>query len=151
MLRFFASLVAIAVGLVGCASLEPPHVTLAGVDTMEGQGQGSLEQRMQLSLRFQNPNDKPIVYNGIYVQVDLFNKSLASGGSNVSGTVPAFGESVIQVPVTISLLDVVSGALGLVSSKSLDKVNYEIRGKLNDTTAGPLRFKTTGEWKVPIS
>jgi len=148
MLRFLVPLIAIALGLVGCASLDPPHVTLANVETLESQG---LEERMQLTLRVQNPNEKPIVYNGIYVQLDVFDRSLASGESNASGTVPPFGETEIKVPVTISLMDVVSGAMGLLSRKSLDKVSYEMRGKLNDTTSGALRFTSRGEWALPTS
>ena len=30
----------------------------------------------------------------------------------------------------------------------MDKITYEMRGKLNTTTSGALRFKSQGEWNV---
>src|SRR5262249_211858 len=98
-------LVAVVAGnLAGGALLQradPPKVTLVGVEPSASEG---LEARMQLKLRVQNPNDTPIEYNGIYVELDVMDQSFASGVSNQSGTVPAFGEAVIAVPVTISVL-----------------------------------------------
>jgi LEA14-like dessication related protein len=100
---------------------------------------------MQLKLRVQNPNDSPIAYNGVYVELTVQNKSLASGVSNQSGTVPAFGETVVSVPVEVSYLGIAGQAMGLFSGKSFDKVTYEMSGKLSSTTAGAVRFKSKGE------
>jgi hypothetical protein len=60
--------------------------------------------------------------------------------SNQSGTVPAFGEAVILVPVEISYMGMAGQAMGLLSGKSLDKVTYEMHGKL-----GTVGFKSKGE------
>ena len=65
--------------------------------------------------------------------------------SNQSGTVPAFGETVVSVPVEISYLGMAGQAMGLLSGKSFDKVSYEMRGKLSSPTSGALRFKSEGE------
>jgi LEA14-like dessication related protein len=148
MVRSLILLTTAALHLIGCASLQrtdPPQVTVVGIEPSAGEG---LEARMQLKLRVQNPNDAPIEYNGIYVELDVQNKSLASGVSNQSGTVPAFGEVVIDVPVTVSVLGIAGHALGLLSSKSLDKITYEMRGKLSRTTSGALRFKSQGELNI---
>jgi LEA14-like dessication related protein len=139
---------AAALTLVGCAWLQrtdPPQVTVVGVEPSTGEG---LEARMQLKLRVQNPNDAPIEYNGIYLELDVQNKSLASGVSNQSGTVPAFGEAVISVPVAVSYFGIAGQAMGLLSGKSFDKITYEMRGKLSSTTSGTLRFKSQGELNV---
>ncbi|MBV8348072.1 MAG: LEA type 2 family protein, partial [Mycolicibacterium sp.] len=103
---------------------------------------------MQLKLRVQNPNEAPIEYNGVYVELDVQNKSLASGVSNQSGTVPAFGETVVSVPVAISYLGMAGEAMGLLSGKSFDKVSYEMRGKFSNPTSGALRFKSEGELNI---
>ena len=135
-----------ALSLVGCAWLQrtdPPQVTLVGVEPAPA-GEG-LEMRMQLKLRIQNPNQAPIEYNGIYVELDVQNKSLASGVSNQSGTVPAFGETVATVPVAVSYLGMAGQAMGLLSGKSFDKVTYEMRGKLNSSASGAVQFKSQGE------
>jgi len=148
MVRSIILLTAAALGLAGCAIFkrtEPPQVTLVGVEPAASGASEDLEARMQLKLRVQNPNDTPIEYNGVYVELDVQNKSLASGVSNQSGTVPAFGEAVIGVPVAVSYLGMAGQAMGLLTGKSFDKVTYEMRGKLNSTTSGALGFKSKGE------
>jgi LEA14-like dessication related protein len=95
---------------------------------------------MQLKLRVQNPNDAPIEYNGISVQLDVQGSSLASGVSNQSGTVPAFGEALVSVPVTVSVWSIAGQAMGLLSGKSSDKISYTLHGKL-----GAVRFNSQGQ------
>jgi LEA14-like dessication related protein len=145
MVRSLILLTAAAMTLDGCAWLQrtdPPRVTLVGVEPAASEG---FEARMQLKLRVQNPNDAPIEYSGIYVELAVQDKSFASGVSNQSGTVPAFGEAVITVPVTASVLGIAGQAMGLLSGKALDKITYELRGKLSSATSGALRFKSQGE------
>jgi len=137
-----------ALGLAGCAIFkrtDPPQVTVMGVEPAASGASPGLGAHMQLKLRVKNPNDTPIEYNGIHVEVDVQNKSLASGASNQSGTVPAFGEAIILVPVEISYMGMAGQAMGLLSGKSLDKVTYEMHGKLSSTTSGALPFKSQGE------
>ncbi len=88
--------------IVGCASLQPRdplNVTVAGIEPLQGQG---LEMRMNVKLRVQNPNDAPVDYKGVAVEMDLQGKTFATGVTNATGTIPGFGETVIEVPVTIS-------------------------------------------------
>jgi len=134
-----------ALTFTGCAWLprtDPPQVTLVGVEPAASEG---LQARIQLKLRVLNPNDAPIDYDGIYVQLDLLDRSFASGVSNQSGTVPAFGEAVISVPVTVSVLGIAGQMMGLLSGKSRDRITYAMHGKLNSPTSGALRFKSQGE------
>jgi LEA14-like dessication related protein len=148
MVRPLILMTAAALGLIACASLkhsDPPRVTLVGIEPSASE---SLEVRMQLKLRVQNPNDAPIAYNGVYVELDVQNKSLASGVSNQSGTVPAFGEALISVPVEVSFMGLAGQAMGLLSGKSFDKVTYEMRGKLSSPTSGTVPFKSQGELNV---
>jgi LEA14-like dessication related protein len=143
MVRASTLLTAAAVTLAGCAWLQrtdPPKVTVVGVEPLAGAG---LEARMQLRLRVQNPNDAPIEFNGISVQLDVQDKSFASGVSNQSGTVPAFGEAVVTVPVTVSVWSIAGQAMGLLSGKAMDKVTYAMHGKL-----GTVRFQSQGELNI---
>lgn len=146
MARSLIPLVAAALILAGCAwqRTDPPLVTLVGVEPAASEG---LEARMQLKLRVQNPNDAPIEYNGIYLQLDVRDRSFASGVSNESGTVAAFGETVITVPVTVSVLGIAGQMMSLLGGKGVDKITYAMHGKLG-TTSGALRFKSQGEWNV---
>ena len=147
-IRCLMLLAAAALNLTGCAWLQrsdPPKVTLVGVEPSAA-GEG-LEARMQLKLRVLNPNDAPIAYNGIYVELEVLNSSFASGASSQSGTVPAFGEAVITVPVTVSALSIARQAMGLFSGKAMDKITYAMHGKLS-STSGALRFSSQGELNV---
>src|SRR5215813_4447727 len=77
--------------LGGCSSLQtkdPPQVTVAGIEPLQGQG---MELRLLVKLRVQNPNDAPIEYRGVALTMDVQGKTLASGVSNSTGTVPRFG------------------------------------------------------------
>ena len=151
MLRCLARIAASALMLVvvGCAGMpptDPPQVTVVGVEPAQSEG---LEARMQLKLRVLNPNNAPIDFNGVYVDLAVLGKSFASGVSNDSGTVPAFGETLISVPVSISVLGIVNQAMGVMGGKSIDKISYELKGKLNTTSSGTLRFKSQGELALP--
>jgi LEA14-like dessication related protein len=138
-------LISAALTSAGCAWLQrtdPPQVTLVGVEPAASEG---WEARMQLKLRVLNPNEAPIDYNGIYVQLDLLDKSFASGASNQTGTVPAFGETVISVPVSVSVLGIARQAMSLVGGKGMERITYAMHGKLNSPTSGALRFSSQGE------
>jgi LEA14-like dessication related protein len=124
---------------------DPPQVTLVGMDSAPSEG---LEARMQVKLRVQNPNETPIDYNGVYVEIDVQGHSLGTGVSSQTGTVPAFGENVIGVPVSVSFLGIAGEALGMLTGKSLDKITYELRGKLVSPTSGSVPFKSQGELNV---
>jgi LEA14-like dessication related protein len=144
MVRSLALLAVGALALAGCALFQrtdPPRVTLVGVEPAASEG---LEARMQLKLRVQNPNSTAIDYRGVSVELGLQGKSFASGVSNESGTIPAFGEALIAVPVSVSILGIASRAMGMLGN-SMDKIKYDMQGKLNSPTSGAVRFKSEGE------
>jgi LEA14-like dessication related protein len=131
--------------LGGCASLQrsdPLQVTVAGIEPLQGEG---LELRMLVKLRIQNPNDAPLDYDGAYVKLDVFGKTFASGVSAETGSVPRFGESIVRVPVTVSMLRMVRQAIGMMDGKPVEKVTYEMSGKLNGRGFSTARFKSQGE------
>jgi hypothetical protein len=136
--------------LVACAGLtgrEPVQVSVAGIESLPGEG---LEMRMMVKLRVQNPNDAPLEYNGVHVKLDVLNKAFATGVSDERGSIPRFGESVINVPVTVSTLNVAVQALGIVlGDKPTEKVSYKLTGSLAGPTFGSTRFQADGELALP--
>jgi LEA14-like dessication related protein len=147
-LRRLASFVACLL-LVGCAALasrDPLQVTVAGIEPLQGQG---LEMRMNVKLRVQNPNDAPLDYNGVALQMDIQGKTFASGVTDASGVVPRFGEAVITVPMTISALRMVRQAMDMMKGAGADKVEYEMRGKLSSGGLSATRFTSKGEFELP--
>src|SRR5512143_2279520 len=105
--------------LAACASLsgnDPLQVTVAGIESLPGEG---LEVRMLVKLRVQNPNEAPIEYDGVAVHLDVLGKTFASGVSDGRGTVPRFGEAIVAVPVTVSILRVVRNVVGMLDGKPI--------------------------------
>jgi hypothetical protein len=138
-------LLAGALALGACTALRPTdplQVSVAGIEPLPGEG---LELRMLVKLRVQNPNDTPFEYDGAQLQLDVLGRSFASGVSDVHGSVPRYGESVIAVPVTVSMLRMVGQAIGLLDGKPVDTISYALRGKLSGTGLRAARFRSQGE------
>ena len=138
-----------ALTLGACAGLQPRdpvQVTVADIDSLPAEG---LEFRMMVKLRVQNPNDAPIEYDGVYVQLDVLDKTFATGVSNQHGSIPPFGESVIGVPVTVSTLRMAVYAFGLLDGKPIDRINYKLHGKLSGPVFGSTRFQAQGDFALP--
>ena len=152
MRRSFLSIpVIIAVLTLGaCAGLsgrDPVQVSVAGIESLPGQG---LEMRMMVKLRVQNPSETPVEYDGVYVKLDVLDKTFATGVSDERGSIPRFGESVISVPMTVSTLRVALSTLGFVlGDKPSEKVRYKLSGKLAGPTFGSTTFQADGELALP--
>ena len=137
-----------ALTLGACAGMpgrDPLQVTVADIEPLPGEG---LELRMLVRLRVQNPNDAPVEYNGIYVKLDVQDKTFATGVSAEHGSIPRFGESIIGVPVTASILRAAVNAFGVLGGKPLDKISYKLEGKLDGPAFASTRFKATGEFSI---
>jgi LEA14-like dessication related protein len=144
-------IVSVAAGLLisGCASLQPRdplQVTVAGIEPLQGEG---FEMRMTVKLRVQNPNDAPVDYKGVAVEMDVQGKTFATGVTNAVGTVPGFGEAVIAVPVTASAFRMARQALGMMSGGGIQKIEYGMKGKLSRGALSATRFVTKGEFDLP--
>ena len=147
-----ASLIAAALLLLGgCAGLagrDPVRVHLVGVEPLQGQ---SLELRFAVKLRVQNPNDTPLDYDGVALDLDVNHRPLASGVSDARGSVPRYGETVLSVPVSISAFAAIRQALGIAEGEGLDDLPYELRGKLGGGPMGVARFVDEGTLSLPGS
>jgi LEA14-like dessication related protein len=147
-----ALLVLLSFGILpfgGCASFqrsEPIQVIMAGVEPLKGQ---ELELRMLVKLRIQNPNDLPLDFNGVFVQMDVQGKPFATGVSDAGGNVPRYGETIVNVPVSISMYSIVRQAIGIMTKDNQGKLEYELTGKLAGPAFNSLDFKSKGEFKLP--
>lgn len=133
----------------GCASLqrrEPVNVIVVGIEPLQGQG---LELRMQVRLRIQNPNEQPLDYRGVSLEMNVQDKRFATGVSDATGRVPRFGETVVSVPVSISMLSLARQAAGAIGNESGGKLSYEMKGRLAGSGFGGVSFKTRGDFSLP--
>jgi len=147
-----ALLVLLACGALlsgGCASLQgrdPIQVIVAGVEPLQGEG---LELRMLVKLRIQNPNDLPLDFNGVSVELDVQGKRFATGVSDAAGSVPRFGEAIVDVPVSISVFRIARQAIGVMTNEYRGKLAYEMTGKLAGPAFNSVRFQSKGELTLP--
>jgi LEA14-like dessication related protein len=135
--------------LNGCAGLlnrDDMRVNVAGIEPLEGQG---LEMRFAVKLRVQNPNDAPIDFDGVALDLDVNGRAFASGVSDQRGSVPRFGETLVTVPVTVSALSVARQALGFASGDAVSRVSYVVRGRLAGGLFGGARFSGDGVIDFP--
>ncbi|MCC7461741.1 MAG: LEA type 2 family protein [Gammaproteobacteria bacterium] len=79
---------------------------------------------------------------------DRIGRPFASGVSDTRGSVPRFGERVIEVPVSVSMLRMVGQAIGLLDGKPVDRITYQMRGKLSGTGVRTARFRSQGEFDL---
>jgi LEA14-like dessication related protein len=148
-LLFIAVLAMLALnGCAGFFNRDAMRVTVAGIEPLEGQG---LEMRFAVKLRVQNPNDAPIDFDGVALDLDLNGRPFASGVSDQRGSVPRFGETVVSVPVSVSAFSVARQAFGFATGDTVNKVSYAVRGKLAGGVLGGARFSDTGYVDLPMS
>lgn len=147
-----SALIVFACGMLlfgGCAGLqrrEPVEVIVAGIEPLQGEG---LELRMLVKLRIQNPNDLPLEFNGVSVQMDVQGQRFATGVSDAVGSVPRFGETIVDVPVSISVFRIARQAIGVMTNDHREKLTYEMTGKLAGPAFNSVRFKSNGELSLP--
>lgn len=133
----------------GCATLqgrEAIQVIIAGIEPLQGEG---LELRMLVKLRIQNPNDLPIDFNGVSVQMDVQGKRFATGVSDLGGSVPRFGETIVDVPMSISVFGIARQAFGIMTNEYRGKLTYDMIGKLAGPAFNSIRFTSKGELTLP--
>jgi hypothetical protein len=67
----------------------------------------------------------------------------------LAGQIPAFGEAVLEVPVSVSGFTIARQVLDLVrqaeAGNRVERVAYELRGKLGGAGLGGTGFGTSGE------
>ena len=133
-----AALLAACVGLPGS---DPVQVQVVGVESLPGEG---LELRLLCKLRVQNPNDAPIAYDGVYIELEVRGSTFATGVSDASGTVPRFGEVVLEVPVAASALRFARQAIGFFTGSDKSRIDYVLRGKISGPGFSSVRFESKG-------
>lgn len=133
--------------LAACATPRTPlQVNVASVERIEG---ASMELRFMAKLRVQNPNDAAVEFSGATVELQLRGKTIGTGVSSRSGYVPRFGETFVDVPVTVSALGEVRQAIGLYGAPDR-KLDVALKGRLNGPGYDALSFDWRGEMAMPL-
>jgi LEA14-like dessication related protein len=105
---------------------QPPEVNVADLRL---ESLTLFEQTFEVKLRLRNPNSFEIPINGLEYTVYLNDDRLASGASDRSVTVPAYGSEILVTELTTSTIAFVNqfGKLGNIIGKPL---NYTVKGSV---------------------
>lgn len=118
------------VGLTACSTLpgrpESPRVNLVGLQLVSVD---LFEQRYQVRLRVKNPNAFELPIRGIEFQLEINGQAFADGVSNQSVNVPAYGERVIALEVSSSLIQVFRQLQTLENGRS-PGFKYQLNGSV---------------------
>ncbi|NIE77991.1 hypothetical protein F3J45_26535 [Pantoea sp. Ap-967] len=125
---------------------DPLTISVIGIDPLPGQ---DLEMRMAVKMRVQNPNETPLDFNGIALNLEVNGQPLASGVSDQQGHIGRYDEAVISVPVSITAFAFIRQAYGLSTLGSLQGMPYKLRGKLAGGPLGTVRFSDEGKLDLP--
>jgi LEA14-like dessication related protein len=106
--------------------LEPPSVTLSGVALQEF---GLVEQRYRLRLRIQNPNAVELTSSGMVFSLDLNGVDFAHGTSATIPPIPPFGERLVDIPVTGTLVGILR-QLKMLGGEGVERITYGLTGKI---------------------
>ena len=138
----------------GCAglgqSLQAPDIRLAGLLVEEVD---LFETVLQLKLRVINGNDIPLVLKGIQCELELNDKSVATGVSKTPVTITALGSDTVSVRVYSSMFNIASSFFRMIQ-KEADKtgktdLTYQLSGRIHLETSGltpsTIPFNTSGK------
>lgn len=117
--------------LAGCALLryrnaEPPQVSVTDIQLA---GFSIFEQKFDVSLRLQNPNDFALPITGMQYKLFVQDNAVASGVSDTKVTVPAYGEQTLTVSVVGNFLSTIS-QLQRWRQTPGSELKYRLQGKL---------------------
>jgi LEA14-like dessication related protein len=147
--------VAAASWTAGCAllpwSASAPSVHLLAMERLQGE---PLERRFELRLRIQNPNPKPIQFKGLALTLDLNNRTVGSGVTDASGTLPAHGETLLSVALTVSAAPEILQMLGFADRLPRGDLPYSLKGRftggmLERVLATEAIFESSGSVRLP--
>jgi LEA14-like dessication related protein len=142
-----AWIVFIATLLTGCSSvmlatLKPPKVSLEDVRPIE---LGLLQQRFELELRMDNPNDLDLNLEALEFDLDLNGQPLASGLSTQPVIIPGLGNQVVKLEAVTTSSKLIKQLRGLNLDALGNGANYQIKGRAKVQGLDWLPFEKSGQ------
>lgn len=139
----------------GCGTvprdIEPPKISIANIAPKD---LALFEQRFDVQLRIQNPNDKELGINGLRCEIELNGKEFGNGMSGERVKVPRFGSEVVNVEVITSLGSFLRQVqnLGNAGSSAENKFIYRLKGTafVDSPSSFKLPFDEKGEVDMPV-
>jgi LEA14-like dessication related protein len=127
------------IGLTACVTVPPdmerPKISIANIVPKDI---AVFEQRFDVQLRIQNPNDQELGINGLRCDIEFNDKEFGSGMSGQQVTIPRFGSEVVNVEVITGLSSFIRQFQELNKS-GVGKLRYRLKGTM--FVVAPKSFK----------
>lgn len=139
--------------LTACATvprdIEPPKISIANITPKDV---AVFEQRFDVQLRIQNPNDQQLGINGLRCDIELNDKEFGNGMSGQEVKVPRFGSEVVNVEVITGLGSFLRQFQELNKS-GVGKLRYRLKGTafVEAPSSFKLPFEEKGEFDLGLS
>ncbi len=139
--------VAVAMLVASCSTMpkdfEVPRVNISDMTPKE---MAIFEQKFDVKLRIQNPNNSDLSINGLKFDIELNEREFANGMSGQRLVVPRFGSEVVDVEVFTTLGSFLRQVQSLNSGGS-QKVRYRLKGTAFVDSPGVFKapFDESGE------
>ena len=133
----------LAFSLAGCASFrgEVPRLNVVNLKVVEAT---PLEQRYQVRLRVQNPNDKSLTLDGLNFDLYLNDQHFVSGMTGQRVKVSRYGDAVVDVMATSTVFGFYRQLMALAQGEGKE-MSYKIKGKLSLEGYQSLPFERSGD------
>lgn len=137
----------LALALAACTGLpfqaQAPKVRVADVDI---KSLGLLEQRFDVSLKVDNPNDFDLKIEGLEFDLEVNGRPFAKGGSQDAALIPAASGAVLHVEAVTRSRDLVGQLKALPPQALEDGIPYRIEGRVKTDRTGWLPFRHEGRY-----
>jgi LEA14-like dessication related protein len=141
---------ALAFSLGACSMFTPkftkPNLSVVSIEMLHG---NLLQQDFQVKFRIQNPNNRALPVKGLHAAITVGGEPFASGASQKSFVVPAFGDTEFDLMITANM------ALGLLKlannlDKQSDSIAYDLTGivTINLPFVGDVPFHQDGSFSL---
>ena len=143
---------AVALLIAACSIMPKEYETLrVHIADMTAKDMTIFEQRFDVKLRIQNPNDAEFSINGLRFDIELNEREFANGMSGQHVAVPRFGSEVVNVEVFTTLASFLRQFQEL-SGGTAQKVRYRLRGTAFVEAPGSFKapFDEQGEIDLPV-
>jgi LEA14-like dessication related protein len=118
----------LSVWVSACSLVTPkynrPNVTVSSIQLRSG---NLLQQNFAVKLNIQNPNDRDLPVRGVHAELNVGGDQIASGVSDRSIVIPAFGEAEVDVTVTANMLLALSKLTAKLNQQA-DSIDYDLTG-----------------------
>ncbi len=145
LLGLLASLLPAACSSLLTSEVEPPEISLAGLGFGEP---GLFEQQLRIDLRLRNPNNFELAIDRVTFNLEVNDKPFATGRAKDGLDLPALGETVVPVTVSVPTNDLIDRVMELGSERRLD---YRLTGEadLASLFFGKIPFHHEGKLALP--